>query len=161
MHTVKVTREMDLSAREAWKILDDFGGVYRYHPVVVQSPILNGVGSGLGAQRVCHFDDGGKITEEITGYDPGRSYQVEITDPGKFPLKAAVATIRVEELDGGRSRVGFEMRFRPKGGPLGWLMGKALMEGQFRKILGSVLEGLETHARTGEVVSRKPRSAAA
>jgi len=40
-------------------------------------------------------------------------------------------------------------------------MGKTVMAGQFSKILGSVLEGLETHLQTGEIVSRKPRPTAA
>ena len=53
------------------------------------------------------------------------------------------------------------MNFRPKFGPLGWFMGKTVMAGQFRKVLGSVLEGLETHLQTGEIVSRKPRPTAA
>jgi len=30
------------------------------------------------------------------------------------------------------------------------------MQTQFRKILSSVLAGIETHATTGEVVSRRP-----
>ena len=40
-------------------------------------------------------------------------------------------------------------------------MGKTVMTRQCRKILGQVLSGLEQHAKTGEVVSRKPRPAAA
>jgi hypothetical protein len=47
------------------------------------------------------------------------------------------------------------MSFAPKFGPVGWLMGKTVMKAQFRKTLGSVIHGLETHMRTGAVVSRK------
>ncbi len=161
MHEVRVDRVVDVPVDRAWSIIDDFGGIYRFHPLVESSPIINGVASGPGAQRVCHFDDGNAITEEITDYQPGREYTVEITDPGSFPLKTAVARITVEAEGDDRSRVGFVMRFQPKGGPLGWIMGKAVMEGQFRKILGRVIEGLETHAQTGEIVSRKPRVATA
>ena len=72
-----------------------------------------------------------------------------------------MARLSVQPEGDGRSRVGFDMAFVPRGGPLGWLMAKAVMEPQFRKVLGSVLEGLETHALTGEIVSRKTRAAAA
>ncbi len=161
MHHVQVNREIDRPAEAVWAILDDFGGVFRYHPLVKKSGITNGIGSGLGAGRVCHFDDGSSIREEITAYEPGREYEFEIVDPGEFPLKRAVARLSVEPLGDARSRVDFDMRFRPKFGPLGWLMGKAVMVGQFRKILGSILEGLETHLQTGEIVSRKPRPTAA
>ncbi len=115
--------------------------------------ILQEEGAALTAQR----EDLNTIREEITAYEPGRGYEVEIVDPGKFPLKRAVAHLSVEPLGDARSRVGFDMDFRPKFGPLGWIMGKTVMVPQFRKILGRVLEGLETHLRTGEVVSRKPR----
>jgi len=53
------------------------------------------------------------------------------------------------------------MAFRPKFGPVGWIMGKTVMTRQFTKILGRVLAGLEEHAETGEVVGGKPKTAAA
>ena len=161
MHEVNVDRVIDVSAEDAWAILNDFGSIYRFHPLVERSPIKNGVSSGIGAQRVCHFHDGNQITEEITDYEAGVGYEVEITDPGNFPLQRAVARLSVEPLSGERSRVSFRMAFKPKFGPLGWVMGKTVMAGQFRKILGRVLAGLEEHAQTGEVVGRKPHSAVA
>ena len=91
MHHVQVDRVIDQPVDTVWAALDDFGGVYRYHPLVEKSLISNGISSGLGAERVCHFDDGNSIREEITAYEPGRAYEVEIVDPGKFPLKRAIA----------------------------------------------------------------------
>ncbi len=155
MHEVQVARTIDVPAEEAWKIIDDFGSVHQYHPLVERSPIKNGVASGLGAERVCHFDNGDAITERITAYEAGREYTVEITDPGKFPLKTAVANIALTSLDNNRSRVRFEMSLQPRYGPIGWLMGATVMQSQFRKILSQVLAGLETHAQTGEIVSRR------
>ena len=160
MHHVQVNRVIDRPADAVWAILDDFGGVYRFHPLVEKSPITNGISSGLGAQRVCHFDDGNAIREKIVAYEPGRELEVEIVDPGKFPLRRAVGRFSVEPLDNARSRVDLNMAFQPKFGPLGWLMAKTVMVPQFRKVLGHVLEGLETHLLTGEIVSRKPRPAA-
>ena len=161
MHEVQVARTIDVPADEAWKIIDDFGGVHQYHPLVERSPIKNGVASGLGAERVCHFDNGDAITERITGYEAGREYTVEIIDMGKFPLKVAVGTIGVSPAGQDRSTVRFDFRFQPKFGPVGWLMGKTMMRSQFRKILGNVLAGLETHAKTGTIVSRKTKLYAA
>ena len=161
MHEVQVARTIDVPADKAWKIIDDFGGIYQYHPLVERSPIKNGVASGLGAERVCHFDNGDAITERIIGYEAGREYTVEITDPGKFPLKTAVARLSVRPAGSRRSTVQFDMHFQPKFGPVGWLMGKTVMRSQFRKILGDVLAGLETHAKTGTIVNRKTKLHAA
>jgi hypothetical protein len=161
MHEVMVDRVIDVSADRAWAIIDDFGGIYRFHPFVERSPIQNAVESGLGAERVCHFHDGNQITEQIIDYTEGESYDVEITNPGNFPLVTGIARLTVEPLASTKSRVSFRMAFKPKFGPLGWVMGKTVMTRQCRKILGQVLSGLEQHAKTGEVVSRKPRPAAA
>ena len=38
MHEVKVDRVIDISADEAWAIIDDFGGIYRFHPLVERFP---------------------------------------------------------------------------------------------------------------------------
>ncbi len=161
MHEVQVARTIDVPAEEAWKIIDDFGGIYQYHPLVERSPIKNGVASGLGAERVCYFDNGNAITERITGYEAGRELTVEITDPGKFPLKTAIAKLSVRPAGSHRSTVQFGMRFQPKFGPVGWLMGKTVMRSQFRNILGDVLAGLETHAKTGTIVNRTTKLHAA
>jgi len=161
MHKVVVERELKVPVHRAWEILDDFGGVYRYHPIVERSPIDNGIGSGLGAERICHFDNGDQIKERVVEYEPGQEYTVDIIDPGNFPLKSAKGRLALNSIDEDRSRVTFEMSFEPKYGPLGWLMGATVMQTQFRKTLSSVLAGLETHALTGEVVNRQGPLAAA
>ena len=162
MHKVVVQRDIEVPLHKAWEILDDFGGVYRYHPNVESSPIDNGVPSGLGAERVCHFDNGDQIKERVTGYEEGQGYTVEIIDPGKFPLRSAEAHLTLKSVDEDRSRFRFEMSFEPKYGPIGWVMGATVMQTQFRRILGQVLEGFEAHATTGEIVGgRSPLAAAA
>ncbi len=37
---------------------------------------------------------------------------------------------------------------------MGWLMAKLMMEGQFKKNLSNVLQGLDDHIRTGKVVGK-------
>lgn len=155
MHKVVVERELQVPVAKAWEILNDFGAVYKYHPLVERSPIDNGIASGLGAERICHFDNGDQIKERITGYEAGEEYTVEIIDPGDFPLKTAEARLSLRSVDADRSRVRFEMSFQPKYGPVGWVMGATIMQTQFRRILADVLAGLERHAKTGELVDRR------
>jgi hypothetical protein len=120
--------------------------------MVESSPLAGDKRSGEGARRTCHFHRGGSIDEKIPAYDSGVGYEVTITDPGTFPLKNAAADIRVAPVGRDRSTVGFTMRFEPKYGPIGWLMGHTLMKSQFRKILGRVIDGVEEHVRTGRIM---------
>ena len=104
MHKVVVERGIGVPVAETWRILDDFGGVHKFHPFVDRSPIDNGVARGLGAERVCHFTNGDQIKERITAYEAGREYTVEIVDPGSFPLRSAAARLLSEDSSGLRTR---------------------------------------------------------
>lgn len=161
MHKVVVEREIKVPVAKAWEILNDFGGVHRYHPNVEKSLIDNDIAAGLGAERICHFDNGDQIKERVTDYEAGREYTVEMIDTGDFPLKTANARLALTSVDEDRSRIRIEMNFQPKYGPLGWLMGATVMQTQFRKVLAGILTGFEEHARTGELVGRHQNLAVA
>ena len=63
----------------------------------------------------------------------------------KFPLKEAIAKLSVEPRGAARSAVTFDFEFAPKYGPLGWVMGNTIMAAQFRGVLESVIDGLESY----------------
>jgi hypothetical protein len=149
-----VSHKINAPASKVWEVLDKFSEVYMYHPFVKHSESLNQQARGLGAERSCHFEDGNKIKERIIAYEKGNSYQVEIYDPGNFPLRRAVALLEVKPDGNHKSTVIFNMSFKPKYGPAGWLMAKMMMKKQFASILKHVLKGLDTHLQTGGVVGK-------
>ena len=53
------------------------------------------------------------------------------------------------------------MRFQPKFGPVGWLMAKVMMEREFGRRLGLLIEGIEEHVRTGQPVGAVAEAVAA
>ncbi|MFC7133635.1 MULTISPECIES: SRPBCC family protein [Salinibaculum] len=150
VHTVSVRREIDAPREVVWGVLDDFGGVAKYNPNVTTSSIVAGPESGPGATRECVLRDGGRIEEEITEYVPDTGYTVNFTDVGKFPLRENVVDIHVESVDGTRTAVTMTSHFRPKFGPLGWLLAKTMMESKFRDTFDEVLEGLDSYVHTLE-----------
>ncbi len=152
MHEIMVTREIPTSKERIWKVLDDFGAISTYHPQVERSPITNGVTSGKGARRTCHFQGGGSCDEEITAYRPGTGYTFAVSNFVAFPVARAVADFDISQVAHGGSRVTFRMRFIPKFGPMGWVMAKLMMKAQFRKIMGQILKGLEDQVLAGQVV---------
>lgn len=143
MHRASVSKNMQVTPEQAWDALNDFGGIHKYHPLVNTSPIINGKSSGLGAERVCNFHDGNAIKERIVDYTENQGYSVDIIDPGKFPLKSAVAHITITPASDHTTDINFAMEFQPKFGPIGWAMGKLIMEKQFEKILGNVVDNME------------------
>lgn len=152
MHSVRRSRILHASGDRVWNVLDDFGGVWRYNPSVESSRVLNDIETGTGACRECVFADGSRIEETITDYAPGEGYTVEFTDVGPYPLVSNVVRIDVEEADDHHSRVTFTAEFQPKYGPLGWLMGRVVIEQRFERQLDSVLDGLAAHLRTGDPI---------
>ena len=154
MHNVKVTREMDSNAATIWRYLDDFGSIYKYHPGVESSEILGKKITGPGAIRQCNFYDGTSIKEKISHYDEGRSYTLELSDYA-MPFKSAEAHMEVTPTSADKSKLSISLKFVPKFGPIGWLMGKLLMKPMMTKALKDLTKGLDDHIRTGQFIGSK------
>ncbi len=151
MTTVATTKEIAAPASSIWSVLADFGGVHRYHPRVAKSPLLSDENSGVGAKRRCEFYDDTSIVEEVTSWDEGRGFTVELSEIS-MPLKNVTARIGVEERGADRAAVTIEMTYTPKFGPVGWLMDRMMIRRMMPKMFASVLRGLEDHVRTGQEI---------
>ena len=154
MHNVKVTREMNTDATTVWKHLDDFANVYKYNPGVKSSEILGRKNTGLGARRQCNFYDGTSLKEEISQYNEGQSYTLELSD-FSMPLKSATSYMEVIARGPHSSTLSITLMFQPKFGPLGWIMAKLLMKPMLTKALKGLTKGLDDHVRTGQIVGSK------
>lgn len=152
MPTLEITRDISAPADRTWQAISDIGGVHRFHPAVERSPLHGDKARGVGARRVCHFYDGNHITEKVVGWDEGRSLDVDIVE-GSMPVDNASASLRVEPLGSG-SRVSMTLRYEPRYGVFGKLMDAVMMRGMFRKLLRSVLQGLDTHLETGAEIGK-------
>lgn len=160
MAVITVQRIVNRPLDEVWDALADFGGVYRFHPVVESSPVKVGTPErGEGSERTCTFYDGNTIDERVTAYTDQQSMTVEILRTS-MPLKRAVARFDVAPAPQGTS-VTMTMDFEPRYGPLGWLMAELVMKGQFTKVLDNLLLGLEEHLETGAIIGQdwKPKAA--
>jgi hypothetical protein len=155
MHSFTVTREIAHDADTVWSLLANFADTFVYHPIVESSLSLNGLQTGLGAERQCVMYDGNRVAERITAFDASaRRYTVEVFDHGPFPLTHMDVTIAVDDLGAAGSRVTYSGNFQPKFGPMGWVMGKLMMEAQFSKMMGSLIEGVDQHLETGRIVGK-------
>ena len=155
MLSIEVQKAIDLPADKAWALIDDFGAISNFHPLVHESGLLSSQTTGKGAERFCDFGKGNRVAERITDYTPGESMTIAITEAGTFPLKSGNATMSVRARGADRSEVTFRLDYEPKFGRVGRVMGRTVMASQFRKIFGRVIDGLENYGRTGTVQSLK------
>jgi len=145
---------MLISPREAvWNNLKDFASVQNYHPTVTSSTRLNDKVTGIGAERSCTFNDGNTILERIIDYYEGDHYVVDIFDMGKMPLKSAQAIVGIRMGVDGLAELFMSMEFKAKFGPLGWVMERMMMAKMFKRLMLSILNGLNAYSKTGVPVA--------
>ena len=155
MNTLKLQKEYDLPADKIWTVVaGEYATVSNSHPTIVDSKYLNGhTEVKIGAERLCAFDDTGKqyLKERIVKFDPeNRSYTNAVWETGKFPLDTSKTqgTFTVDELDGNRSKVTFQMDYQTKPAIMG-----SLVKGQFKKLIRDYLISIDHYARTNEKIN--------
>jgi hypothetical protein len=151
MHNITVKREMNNNVEAVWKVLDEYGTVYKYNPGVETSEILGEKKTGLGARRVCNFYNGSSLKETIVKYVPNQGYSFELSD-FSLPLNRATSHFQLDPLTNGKSLLSVTIEFAPKFGPLGWLMAKLLMRPMLTKALNGLTKGLDDYMTSGQLV---------
>jgi hypothetical protein len=147
MSTVSASRLASLPSATLWNVLRDFGGIARWNPGLKSSELINGsANQGVGACRRCVMVDGkNHVLERITAWQDTGSYTVEIY-AGTMPLKTAFATLGVERVADGESRLSMNVEYTPKFGILGKILNALMLEKMLRKNCEDILEGLARHA---------------
>jgi ribosome-associated toxin RatA of RatAB toxin-antitoxin module len=153
MSQINVEKTIDAKTDKLWSIIDDFGGVHRFHPQVETSDILNGQDSGIGAERECVFYDGTRVSEVVSDQRDGE-YQAVTVIAGNLPLRNVKAVLSLSQTADGKTKVQATIDYQPKYGVFGKVMNALLIRPKFTKILGHVLETLEVHAKTGALIGK-------
>ena len=153
-HYTEKKIRVNVSAKEIWQILEDFSSVEKFAATIKTSPIINGVNSGLGSKRLCTFNDGSSLVEEITDYQEGKGYKMILSEYS-LPLKSMNSEIMVKEIDANTSELYMSSSFVVKGGPLGWLMGSLIMRPIMKGAFNKVMTGLAYYCVTGNLISDK------
>lgn len=161
MSEVSITKTINAPVDQVWPAIADFGAIYKFHPAVERSYVINDKDRGIGAQRICEFYDGNSITEEVDQWREGESVRIAITK-GSLPIRNASGAMSLRPTPGGKTELTFTVAYEPKFGPIGKLMDVTMMRRNFRKLLDAVLVGLDTHLQTGAVIGKdgKPQDAA-
>ena len=143
---------IDAGQEKVWKVLADFGGVYKYSPGVSSSHSTSSDKGGVGASRHCDLSPTGSIEERIIEWNEGQSYSLEIYDgKGVPPFKKSVATLAIAP-NGHGTVVTATLDYSLKYGPLGALMEALVVKRFLQRGFQALLAGLKHHVETGEEV---------
>ncbi len=153
-HRIEETLTVSIPAHKVWAVLSDYSGVEKFAPTVKSSPIVGEKTTGIGAKRrVTLHHDGSSMVEEIIEYHEGEGYKMDVSELAS-PLKSMQAELRVEDLNGS-SKIFMAIDFETKGGPFGWLIGKAMLTPIMKGVMKKQVKGLAFHSATGELVDEK------
>lgn len=129
--------EIDAPPEAVWTELARYMHIDEFAPQITSVDALSDGEDGVGSKRRNHFDNGGSMVEEVTDWRPDRGYTVQSSEFGSMPLHEMTADISIEPVGDGRSKVTWGTNFRPKYGPVGWLMGQTVM----KRMMGGVIDG--------------------
>lgn len=148
--SVNIEAELDHPGREVWRILKDFGGHYRFNPLIELSPITNGIAEGLGAERQVVMYDGSEMLQTILDYDEGESILIGFTETS-LPIRNGTARFSIEPADQAFCRLSIEVLFEPKMGAFGAVLG-VFYKPIVRQRYNMVVRGLRHFVATGRPV---------
>jgi hypothetical protein len=153
-HHIEKTLKVNLPATRIWQVMGDFSSVEHFATTIKTSPITNNVPSGIGARRLCTFQDGSSLVEEITEYKEGEGFTMELSQ-FSLPLKSMNAQMRVKAIDENSSELYMSSEFIVKAGVFGWLMGLVIMKPMMKGVFKKLLTGLAYYTDTGIRVDSK------
>ena len=150
---VEKTVRVNATADKIWSAFNDWGGVWRFQPWVVRSPLLSSNNEGVGASRRCEFVDKTSIVETITRIEDGRRIEMVLSETPK-PMKGGTATILLVPRSGATD-VTVAMDVQLGLGPLNPIMGNLMMRPMMKTRIQKMLESLEHHLKTGGKIDSK------
>ena len=145
--------EIDAKPDAVWAVLGQFMHIDEFAPEIESVDALTDGNNGIGSKRRNNFKNGTSLVEEVTEWEPKRRYRVQLSEMSSMPLHEAYSAISVEPTDNGRSMVTWDMDYRVKFGPLGWLLGQTMMKLMMGKIIDGNLKGLADKVRSNQTAA--------
>ena len=153
-HHTEATLKVRVPKQKIWQVMEDFSSVEKFATTIKSSPIVGDINSGMGAKRLCTFNDGSSLVEEIVDFQDGQGFTMELSEYS-LPLKSMQAEMKVTELDENSCEIYMSSDFVVKAGPLGWLMGQLIMQPVMKGVFKKLMSGLAYHCVTGERIDEK------
>jgi Polyketide cyclase / dehydrase and lipid transport len=139
---VRVERSIPAASSDVWAVLADLPSHASWRDDVKVSRMLGDATSGVGARRHLDLAPLGGLDETVLDWEEGSMMVVAVDKATVVPVKSGEATLVVDREGEDESKVTWEFRYVPKGGPLGRVIG-AVADRQLTKVFRRVLADLE------------------
>jgi uncharacterized protein YndB with AHSA1/START domain len=143
---VRVERSIPAAPSDVWAVLADLPNHASWRNDVKVSRMLGEATSGVGARRHLDLAPVGGLDETVLDWEEGHKMVVAVDKATVVPVKSGEATLVVDREGDDESKVTWEFRYVPKGGPFGRVIG-AVADRQLTKVFRGVLADLEDAAR--------------
>ena len=162
MPKISLNKTVKVPAETAWRLLaQDFVNVYRFHPGVESSYAVGETQAGVGTERVCELYDGNDARERVVRFKENSELGISIIE-SSLPLKSMEVLVTLHSRGSNETEIRMDVEFEARG--LVKVM-HPVMKIKFAKLLGAMIEAMELHAITGQVIGKGgvpiPTSAAA
>lgn len=151
-HIATSNINIDLSAKEAWKILSDFSLAHNYVPGIDRCTITTEKKSGVGASRRVS----GKqqdLEETVTEWNEGKGFVIRLHkgDKAPFPFKSAQFTYRIDALDDKSCKMTTTLIYET--GLLGSILHGLGIGSMIRKNIRDVVLSMKHYYETGKATT--------
>jgi ribosome-associated toxin RatA of RatAB toxin-antitoxin module len=160
MTHVSVTKIIDHNAQQVWEVLSDFPSIYKFHSGIDSVDLLSENARDIGATRRCNFYGSGHAVEKIVDWKEDRFLTLDIIG-GTLPFNHARASFAVRPTTTDKAEVTFEIDFEAKYGIIGKIMEKLAMRLVMKNAFKNMIDGLDTHLRTGSIIGKGGKEIAA
>lgn len=119
---ITVQRRMSASTASVWALYADYPNLADHWAGVRATTAIGDQTSGVGARRRVSLKPFGSMEETVTAWEEGNRLGTRNQPSATLPFKRAESSLRIEP-DGAGAVATFDCRYRPRGGPLGSLIG--------------------------------------
>jgi carbon monoxide dehydrogenase subunit G len=141
-----ITRQIGAPVEKVWEVLNDFGDIAKWSPVIKSSELTSEGPVSEGSTRHCDFSPLGGVNERIDTYIANQQMTVNLYETFKLPIAGAIADFNIAE-DGDGTALTINYSYEPN--RLGRLA-KGQTDKQMRKGIGGLADDLQ---REGERIA--------
>jgi len=143
---------VNMPKNEVWQRLRDLTIAHYYVPGLRDCRMTTAQKEGVGASRTVYMAMGMAMDETVVEWTEGEGFVIRLHNGDKPPQMFAQACFhyRIEDAPGGQTRFRPGMTYTPRGGALGRLIDRLIMNRMVGKSMKGVAEGLKKYYETGK-----------